>query len=130
DLLIVSSHRLDRESINLGAYTTYFKPSSNSCGFLNKGSIQKANALFKDGDAEEASVMPALYQLKQVRSKFNQVSTYTRCRVSSDLTSPMELQPCTIWTLADQDWTISQEKLASSIFQKIAIKVIRHGQNC
>lgn len=64
DLLVVSSHRLDRESVNLGAYTTHFKPSSNTRIFLHKESIQKADALFKDDDAEEASVMPALYQLK------------------------------------------------------------------
>ncbi|CEG80196.1 hypothetical protein RMATCC62417_14565 [Rhizopus microsporus] len=132
DLLVVSSHRLDHESVNLGAHTTHFEPSSRTRIFLDKRSVQRAHDLFKKDSIEEASTMSCLYQLKQVRSKFDKLSTYTRCRVSSDFTSPLELQPCTIWTLVDQDTTnsnLSQERLASNVFQKIAINVIRNGEN-
>jgi hypothetical protein len=76
--------------------------------------------------------MPFLCQLNQVRSKFNQLSNYTRCRFSSDLAFPLELQPCLIWTLADQDTTgsnLSQEKIGPSVFQKIAVSVVRNGEN-
>ncbi|CEG74725.1 hypothetical protein RMATCC62417_09887 [Rhizopus microsporus] len=66
DLLVVSSHRLDHESVNLGAHTTHFEPSSRTRIFLDKQSVQKVHDLFKKNNIEEASTMLCLYQLKQV----------------------------------------------------------------
>ncbi|ORE09846.1 hypothetical protein BCV72DRAFT_222391 [Rhizopus microsporus var. microsporus] len=76
DLLIVSSQRLDHESVNLGAHATLFEPSSRTRIFLDKQSVQRAHDLFKKNNIEEVSAMPCLYQLKQVRSKFDKLSIY------------------------------------------------------
>ncbi|KAI9005450.1 hypothetical protein CLU79DRAFT_713131, partial [Phycomyces nitens] len=73
-----------------------------------------------------------LYQLKQIRSKFDHISTYSRCRVLSMFGMYLAFQPYSIWTLADQDstqHTISQEKLGSLIFQRIAVKVVCDGKD-
>ncbi|KAI9256324.1 hypothetical protein EDC94DRAFT_489174, partial [Helicostylum pulchrum] len=50
-----------------------------------------------------SQMMPSLYVLKQVRSKFDHLSTYTLCRSSSAVASRLELQSTTIWTLSDQE---------------------------
>ncbi|KAI9005449.1 hypothetical protein CLU79DRAFT_881916, partial [Phycomyces nitens] len=46
NLLITSSLRLDCESVNLGASTYHFKPSSETRIFLDSRSLEKANELF------------------------------------------------------------------------------------
>ncbi|KAG0799365.1 hypothetical protein G6F57_009111 [Rhizopus arrhizus] len=66
DLLVVSSHRLHHESVNLGAHITHSEPSIITRIFLNKQLIQRAYDFFKKDDIEEANTMPCLYQLKQV----------------------------------------------------------------
>ncbi|ORY96925.1 hypothetical protein BCR43DRAFT_293110 [Syncephalastrum racemosum] len=74
--------------------------------------------------------MPSMYLLKQVRSKFDQLSTYTMCRSSSAIASQLEFQPLSIWTLSDQESnqsSISQEKLGSLLFRELATQVIRDG---
>lgn len=72
---------------------------------MDKQSIQRVHDIFKKDTIEEASMMLCFYQLKQVQAKGDKLSTDTRCRVSSDYTSPLELQACTAWTLVDQDTT-------------------------
>lgn len=77
-------------------------------------------------------VMPSLYMLKQVRSKFDRLSTYTRCRSSSSITSRLEFQPVTIWTLSNQETNqsvMSQEKIASLLFREVANQVISYGND-
>ncbi|GAN11683.1 hypothetical protein MAM1_0810c11264 [Mucor ambiguus] len=130
DLLITSSLRIDQVSVNLGPETSHFTPCSGTRIFLDKKSRQQALDLMTGDHCCESQTMPFLYQLKQIRSKFHHLSTYTRCRASSDFGSRLEFQPCTVWTLLDQDSTqhsMSQEKLTSMVFQKIATQVVRNG---
>ncbi|KAI9470856.1 MAG: hypothetical protein EXX96DRAFT_370898 [Benjaminiella poitrasii] len=71
-----------------------------------------------------------LYQLRQVRSKFHCLSTYTQCRSFSSIARNIAFCPYTIWTLYEYDIpqkTNSQAKMISSIFQTIACSVIRNG---
>ena len=56
-----------------------------------------------DATMNSLVVMPSLYLLRQVRSKFNHLSTYTMCRSVSTIALQLELQPLTIWTLSDQE---------------------------
>lgn len=130
DLLITSSLRIDQVSVNLGPETSHFTPCSGTRIFLDKKSRQQALDLMTGDHCCESQTMPFLYQLKQIRSKFHHLSTYTRCRASSNFGSRLEFQPCTIWTLLDQGSTqhsMSQEKLTSMVFQKIATQVVCNG---
>ncbi|KAI8370406.1 uncharacterized protein BYT42DRAFT_623222, partial [Radiomyces spectabilis] len=88
--------------------------------------------MLADPNTNQAQEMLALYQLKQVRSKFDHLSTYTMCSASSNLASRLEMQPTTIWTLSDQSngpATMSQVKVASLLFRAIAIQVIHYGRD-
>jgi hypothetical protein len=54
------------------------------------------------------------------------------CRSVSTISSQLELQPLTIWTLSDQESSqpsISQEKIGSLLFREIATQVIKDGEN-
>ncbi|ORX63035.1 hypothetical protein DM01DRAFT_1403425 [Hesseltinella vesiculosa] len=75
---------------------------------------------------------PTFPQLRQVRSKFNALSTYRRCRASTNVASPLNLQPSSVWTVSDHDspqQKASQERIGSSLLQHVATAVIRHHQN-
>ncbi|CAO3601382.1 unnamed protein product [Absidia cylindrospora] len=135
NFLVTSSLRLDANSVNMGPSTTHFAPSSaiTSRLFLDTSSIQLATALLNDTNTMQSQEMAVLFQLKQVRSKFDCLSTYTLCRSSSTLSSYMELQPATIWTLCENDSQQkksmrSQEKIASGVFRLIAVEVIKKGK--
>ncbi|CEG84684.1 hypothetical protein RMATCC62417_18452 [Rhizopus microsporus] len=70
--------------------------------------------------------------LKQIRSKFDHISTYTECRSSSSIASRLEYQPVTIWTLSNQETNqsaMSQEKIASLLFREIANQAISNGKD-
>ncbi|KAI7892561.1 uncharacterized protein EV154DRAFT_391950, partial [Mucor mucedo] len=72
-------------------------------------------------------------QLRQLRSKFDCLSTYTKCRASSSFTSHPFFQPTTIWTLSSQNGSnsnlinLSQEKTGALIFRTLAVRVSRYG---
>ncbi|ORE00853.1 hypothetical protein BCV72DRAFT_237333 [Rhizopus microsporus var. microsporus] len=132
NFLVTSSIRLDRQSVNIGPVTTHFRPTTSTKIFLDCLSIELAKSLLDNTKINRAQSLPSLYQLKQVRSKFDCLSTYTMCRSSSTMASPLKLQPTTIWTLVDQDsnhTTMSQEKVGSLLFRTIALQVIRHGRS-
>ncbi|ORZ13136.1 hypothetical protein BCR42DRAFT_493213 [Absidia repens] len=131
DFLVTSSIRLDVQSINMGPSTSHFIPSPNTRIFLDIQSIKRATANWNDETTIKSQEMGALFLLKQIRSKFDSLSTYTMCRSSSNLSSPIELQPATIWTLDEHDSPQkhkTQERIASRVFGMIAIEVIRHGR--
>ncbi|KAI9252165.1 hypothetical protein BY458DRAFT_589868 [Sporodiniella umbellata] len=132
NFLVTSSIRLDKQSVNLGSVTSHFMPTRSTKIFLDIHSVGLAMPLLNDPSVRCSQSMPSLYQLKQVRSKFDQTSTYTMCRASSAIASSLELQPSSIWTLSDQDSNnavMSQEKIGSLMFRTIAIQVIKDGEN-
>lgn len=83
-----------------------------------------------DSTTYQAQNMSNLYQLKQMRSKIDHLSTYTMCRASSNVASRLEMQPTTIWTLSDQAnaTAMTQARVASLLFWLIAIGVIKKGR--
>ncbi|KAG1527548.1 hypothetical protein G6F52_001440 [Rhizopus delemar] len=132
NFLITSSIRLDKQSVNLGPVTSHFMPTKSTKVFLDIHSIDLAMPLLNDPSVRCSQSMPSLYQLRQVRSKFDYTSTYTMCRASSAVASSLKLQPSSIWTLSDQDSNnagMSQEKVGSLMFRTIAIQVINDGEN-
>ncbi|EIE75677.1 hypothetical protein RO3G_00381 [Rhizopus delemar RA 99-880] len=71
-------------------------------------------------------VFDELTQLRQVRPKFNDPSTYQFLRRYSSVTNDLRLRPITVWTLADTsptNDTTSDGRTASLLFRTIAIKV-------
>lgn len=130
NVLVTSSMRLDISSINVGAFTRHFEPSDNTRIFLTIAGLKHAGEALVDKTLNQSQTMPALFQLKQVRSKFHRLSTYGMCRASSSFSRLLQYQPTTIWTLCEQDsnqQTDSAAKLASRVFRVIALEVIKHG---
>lgn len=91
NLLVTSSLRLDTHSVNIGHLTTHFTPSPQTRAFLDSHSVELTKRMLANESTNSAKTMPVLYQLRQVRSKFHSLSTYTKCRASSTFTSRLEL---------------------------------------
>lgn len=86
--------------------------------------------LAEDDSTTSIDVGNYFYQLRQLRSKFHCLSTYTLCRSSSTFAYDISYRPYTIWTLCDYDssqQTDSQYQLLSQLFQTIATSVINNG---
>ncbi|KAI8084451.1 uncharacterized protein BX664DRAFT_351255 [Halteromyces radiatus] len=80
---------------------------------------------------DQVQVDSALPHLRQLCSKFNVFSTYLRSHAPSDITSPLNLRPSTIWTAFDHDspqQTLSQEKIGSRLFQILATAGFQYYQ--
>ncbi|CAO3591759.1 unnamed protein product [Absidia cylindrospora] len=132
NFLVTASLRLDTMSVNLGPTTSHFTPSENTKVFLDTHSIALAKSMLSDPSTSRSQTMPSLYLLKQVRSKFDHLSTYALCRSSSTIASRLELQPVTIWTHSDQDTNqaaMSQKRVGSLLFRELATQVISNGRN-
>ncbi|KAG2206304.1 hypothetical protein INT47_007318 [Mucor saturninus] len=133
NFLITSSMRLDVHSINLGPSTTHFTPTKKTRLFLDKASLDIVKTMLQEETINKCQQMPILYQLRQLRSKFDCLSTYTKCRASSSFTSHPFLQPTTIWTLSSQNGSssnlinLSQDKIGALIFRTLAVQVSRYG---
>ncbi|KAF9958060.1 hypothetical protein BGZ72_000925 [Mortierella alpina] len=132
--LITSSLRLDsRHPASVGGATSSFqlRESQDSAAtriFLDKEAVERAFAIAKDRRASYISVFNKLDQLRQLRSKFHDGSTYRLCRASGFLTLHHTCNPYTVFTLADYDQSQSTEgRAASSLFQKIAGGVLIQG---
>ncbi|KAG1139585.1 hypothetical protein G6F37_009342 [Rhizopus arrhizus] len=132
NLLVTPSLRLDKESVNLGPSTTHFAPSEKTRVFVDLESIHSAKSMLSNKRQTSAQDMSLLYQMRQLRSKFHSLSTYTKCRASASITSRLELQPSTIWMLSDNDspqHIPSQDKVDSFLFRTTAVAVNCHGKD-
>ncbi|GAB5586184.1 hypothetical protein Unana1_01084 [Umbelopsis nana] len=98
--------------------------------FIHMASFRSATDLAKKSDVSSVYEHNLLYQLRQVRSKFHQASTYSLCRASSTLTNDHMCQPYTIFTLADNDngHDYSDGRMISLLFREIACSVLRSSQ--
>lgn len=94
--LVTSSMRLDKESVKLGPSTTHFSPSEKTRVFADLESIHSVKSMLSNKRHASTQDMPLLYQMRQLRSKFHSLSTYTKCRASASIASRLELQPSTI----------------------------------
>lgn len=131
NFLVTASCRLDICSVETGPATTHFLPSENTRVFLDKESAKSALSMLDNRGVSACQEMPALWMLKQVRSRFHKLCTYSMCRASSSLTSRLECQPCSIWTLCDQTpaaQKLSNERLSSLLFRAIALAVLTTGK--
>ncbi|KAG1445982.1 hypothetical protein G6F56_009725 [Rhizopus delemar] len=138
NLLVTSSVRLDSDSIkskefvNMGPETPMFAPTTTTKMYINVESLKHARQLIEDESSESVEQSHLFSQLRQVRSKFHCLSTYTLCRSFSNLAMDIAHRPYTIWTMYDYDspqQADSTAKKSSRFFQLVALSVIKNGIN-
>lgn len=131
--LITSSLRIDSiVKPDIGPSTTHFTvyPSfsaKNTRIFLSRKSLEEAKRLARDTKAIRIKPYDILSQLRQVRTQFDNLSTYLCCRASSPQTDDMSCRPYTVFTLADydNDRSDSNGRIGFILFQTIALSIIR-----
>lgn len=104
NLLVTFSLRLDKNSsishiIEISTNASHFIPTENTSIYLNTASVNLANSLMENESATSINQENCLYQLRQIRSKFHCLSTYTLCRSFGKTASDIVFRPYTIWTL-------------------------------
>ncbi|KAG0162387.1 hypothetical protein DFQ30_002187 [Apophysomyces sp. BC1015] len=131
DVLVTASIEVgDTTVVNIGSSTQTFSTTNDTRIYLDADSLDRSKRLLADTLCCQLSSFDALAQLKQVRSKFDHISTYTMCRASSSFTNNHLCRPYTIWTFADYDSpqvVEAQAKKASKVFQHIGLSVIGSG---
>jgi hypothetical protein len=90
-------------------------------------SLTKATELAQRPDTMYIDEHDVLYQLRQLRSKFDSESTYFCCSAAGAMTNDHACRPCTVFTLADYDngHDASDGRIGYSLFREIAISVIQ-----
>ncbi|ORX56379.1 hypothetical protein DM01DRAFT_1303887 [Hesseltinella vesiculosa] len=127
--LVTGSIRLDTGSVNLGLSTHHFAPTRNTQIFLDRDSVARAQEILKEPSTTKCQALPSLYQLRHVVDRFDDLSTYTLCRASAPLATPLNNQPWSIWTLSDTDAFATQDQRCSHLFHEIAFRVFESGSS-
>ncbi|KAK3830570.1 MAG: hypothetical protein JOS17DRAFT_746772 [Linnemannia elongata] len=132
--LITSSLRLDTKmEASVGGTTLSFLLSSTQDSlatkiFLDAESVHAALELAKDEEAWSVSASDLICQLRQVKTHFDDPSTYYLHRASSDFAANHPCQPYTVFSLASFDQAHSGDGVAASrIFRLVANMVIKAG---
>ncbi|KAI9005469.1 hypothetical protein CLU79DRAFT_781628 [Phycomyces nitens] len=131
NVLATSSIRLDTKEdplvgcINLGFRLTTVKDSIATKIFVDQECLDTSVAMAANAGTDRISDTNILYQLRQLRSKFDHPSAYTLCRASGPLTDVHVCQPFTTFTLADYD---KGRYPVANLFRLIGILVLKHGQ--
>lgn len=110
NLLVTSSIRLDKQTITnktieMGPNTSNFVPLPNTRLYLNTDHLKLGKILLEDETAICIDQSYIFYQLRQLRSKFYCLSTYTLCRLFSSMISDITYRLYTIWTLCEYDFS-------------------------
>ncbi|KAI8635752.1 hypothetical protein BD408DRAFT_377804 [Parasitella parasitica] len=134
--LVTSSTRIDRDLLpEVGPTTSNFVLNGEDAGmieiYIDETAWYDAKKLAEDESAQEVYSFNILYQLRQLRSKFHQYSTYFSSRGSSTDTNDHIMQPYTIWTYCNfdsQNDEYSDGRIASKLFHNIAIRVIKYQE--
>ncbi|KAF9896879.1 hypothetical protein BX616_006577, partial [Lobosporangium transversale] len=129
NILVTSCIRLDEKvSPSLGGMTTCFslkdtESSRATAIFLDCESVQEAYEIY-ESKKETKSNQNEIEQMRQLRSKFNHISTFYSSRASSNITKSHNMQPYTVFTLSGHDSLESGSGRAAAIlFNEIAIRV-------
>ncbi|KAG9319124.1 hypothetical protein KVV02_004110 [Mortierella alpina] len=134
DALVTSSVRLDAHGVgSIGAITGTFQLSNDMEGaatkiFLDKESVQAGVALCQDPKAYRITNIHLHCQLRQLKTKFFDPSTFFLCKATGPLTKAHSLQPCTIYTFCNHSQS-GDGHHASRLFFKIARAVLQAGND-
>ncbi|ORZ23915.1 hypothetical protein BCR41DRAFT_296274, partial [Lobosporangium transversale] len=110
NLLVTSSLRLDNKNVgsacSVGGITASFVISSVKDSqairiYLDEESIEAARALALNTDSWGVQESAIVYQLRQLRTKFHEASTFMFCRASGPLTNLHPFMPYTVFTIFD-----------------------------
>lgn len=130
NVLVTSCLRLDTKlSPVVGSSSSAFDLSSvkNSVStkiFLDKESLDTCLKMAATSTTTRISDTHILYQLRQIRSKFDQQGAYQLCRASGPLTKSHIYQPYTVFTIADYNHGRNPTAL---LFRTIAELVLKNG---
>ncbi|KAI1288543.1 hypothetical protein EDD11_009938, partial [Mortierella claussenii] len=133
NILVTSSLRVDDKNHqpSLGGTTVNFKlesalASSSTEIFLDKDSFEEAVQIINSKEATSVSPTNLLFQLRQLKTKFHDSSTFLRCRASGPLTKSHVCQPYTIFTLSSFDGSNrGNGRAASALFKGISDQFLR-----
>ncbi|KAI7866879.1 hypothetical protein BDF14DRAFT_1808756 [Spinellus fusiger] len=141
NVLITSSIRIDcNEKPVIGPSSSNgFFPSRETRIFIEKTKIEEVQrmiekkATFNEIGSRQVLLYPfdEFAQLRQLRSKFDKVSTYLCYRFSSKYTNDYRTRLFTIWTLADRSTHRDEDstnKSVSKLFRNIATSVWKKGE--
>lgn len=137
-ILFTSCTRLDlNENPTIGPSSTNgCTPSKNTQAFIDKKKLNQIEAMLSRGDDENLSQKNLLYlfnehaQLRQLRSKFDRLSTYLCRRFTSKYTNSIHTRPLTIWMFCDRSKQVNTNRSAivsSKMFKYIATQVLNEG---
>ncbi|KAI8136955.1 hypothetical protein BJV82DRAFT_526121, partial [Fennellomyces sp. T-0311] len=131
--LVTSSMRLDKKlAPSVGAVTTHFSLNSLEDSlatqiFLDQESLSAAMKMIDNTSVSRVSVIGiATNQIRQLRSLYHELSTYTLCRASGALVKNHTCQPYTLFMLSKFD---SSRTPYAKIFSTIAREVLVNGNN-
>ncbi|KAF9083752.1 hypothetical protein BGX29_002931 [Mortierella sp. GBA35] len=139
DLLVTSSVRLDlrdaAEACSLGGTTTTFlvpntMDSRDIRIFLNRESVVAGDRINQEDDLENWCVdrIGIVYQLRQLKTKFHEPSTYLFSRASGPLTNMHPCMPYTIYTVFDKMKSNDGcGHAGAGLFRLIGEKMVLHG---
>lgn len=132
--LITSSLRLDSKApANVGATTLSFmlstvKDSMATRICLDEESVDAALAIGRKKDAWSISNSNVLFQLRQLKTKFSDASTYFLCRAPGHVTRSHVCQPYTLFTLIYFDQSQNGDGVtAAALFNDISKNVLDAG---
>lgn len=127
------SCNLSSHLVEDGPSIVKYKPNDATI-FIDAENLKCEKSLFDEGErCWRTDTTDVLCQLRQVRSKFNKLSTYTLCRASSYSTANHIHKLLTIWNFCDRQGVKvvsgSFAKEGSKLFKAIALEVIKKGRN-
>ncbi|KAI8970106.1 hypothetical protein BDF20DRAFT_826052 [Mycotypha africana] len=130
--LITSSLRLDASfNPEVGPSVRFFDLNDSSKAktttiFVKESAWKEAAEIAQNNNATSIGSYDFIYQIRQLRTRFHQQSTYFLCRASNEAVDNLAARPYTIYTLADWDNgnDNADYRTASKLFQTIAINVI------
>ncbi|KAG1458111.1 hypothetical protein G6F46_002123 [Rhizopus delemar] len=131
--LITSSLRLDKSNDpEIGPTTssscleTSVK-SFNTQLFIKESAWHAASESAINENTKVISSYDSLFQLRQLRTRFQHQSTYIRCRSFNEPADDLTTLPYTVFTLADwdNDGDDAEYRLGSQLIQSVALVVIR-----
>lgn len=134
DALVTSSIRLDvRGQSSVGAATGNFQlmneaESTASRIFLDKESLDLGVALCQDRKAYRITNSHLHCQLRRLKTKFYDSSTFFLCRATGPLTKAHSFQPCTIFTFCNHS-QLGDGHHASRLFFKLGTAVLQTGND-
>lgn len=139
--LITGSVRVDKKCVaEVGPSTKQFvlnlhEDSKMTQMFINESVYNHAKSLGEDEDCQEIEKSHSLYQVRQLRSKFDQLQTYEKGRATFHEFNVLDHQPFSVFTLCNSqnkttpvkgDDPAADYRLASKLLMEIAKVVLKY----